>query len=83
MNVVSEIKEKNNAYYIWRQGVLRWGVPTAIVFSVTTLLSSLLSGGEYIWVGPLLSFMLFPAGGYLAGVITWEIERRRNKCAGR
>jgi hypothetical protein len=44
---MSDVKDKNKteerSHYIWVRGVLRWGVPMAIIFSVVTLISSLLS----------------------------------------
>jgi len=65
--------------YILRIGVLGWGVPVAILFSI-------IQGFQYGWDGFLLrlipALVLFPAGGILFGMLMWwTLQRKQVRAA--
>ncbi len=59
--------------FILRYGVLGWGVPTAILFSV---FMSLKNGASFLSVLP-LAIVLFPVGGIAFGGIMWALSERQ------
>ena len=59
---------------ILRIGVLAWGVPVAILFSI-------IQGFEYGWDGFLFrllpALILFPMGGVIFGMLMWRALQRK------
>ncbi len=66
--------------YILRVGVLGWGVPVAILFS-------LVQGFQLGWDGFLFhlipALVLFPIGGIFFGMIMWRMARRKELVDGK
>ena len=59
--------------YIFRFGVLGWGVPTAVLFA---LIQCYTQGGSFFsWLVP--AIVLFPIGGYFWGHIMYRLNERR------
>jgi hypothetical protein len=59
--------------FVLKQGVLRWGVVTALLFSI---LMHFVQPQEPIWLRPLISIVVFPLGGILFGYWLWAIGER-------
>ena len=61
--------------FVLRFGVLGWGVPTGLLFS-------LIQGFEYGWDGFLFrlipALILFPLGGILFGRIMWRMLEKKH-----
>lgn len=59
--------------YIFRMGVLGWGVPVAILFSIV-------QGFEHGWDGLIVrlipALILFPIGGIFFGLFMWKVMQR-------
>lgn len=76
----NKILEQGRSKFVWRYGVLGWGVSTAILFS-------LLMAGAEGWDGFLfkliLALVIFPIGGYVWGRIMWAfLERKHQRAVG-
>ncbi len=63
--------------FIWRQGVLGWGVPTTVLYNVLMYLwdygmtTDELASGAFRTRAS-MSLILFPAGGVLFGWLMWK-----------
>ena len=59
--------------FVWRYGILGWGLPTAILFS---LMRGYSEGWDQLPVILAISLVLFPLGGILVGRVMWRrLER--------
>jgi len=61
--------------FILRYGVLGWGVPTAILFSLVQAYSD---GWDTFLLRLVPALVLFPLGGILWGAMMWRFLERRN-----
>lgn len=62
-----------HSQYVFRFGVLGWGVPTAVLFA---LIQYYRYGGSFLgWLGP--AIVLFPLGGVLWGHIVYRLNERK------
>lgn len=68
---VSKIVKKK---YVIKYGVLRWGLPMAIIFSLKSVINNT-ELGEMI-EGIIISSIVFPIGGIFFGLITWDLTQR-------
>ena len=65
--------------FVWLYGVLGWGVPTAVLFS---LLRAYAEGWEQLPVILAISLAIFPLGGVVFGrVMWWWLERMNRRSA--
>jgi hypothetical protein len=74
--------QQGKARYILLVGVIGWGIPTGILFS---LLNGWTSGEPHHFWGPRLavSLVLFPIGGIFFGLVMWKrIDAGIRKCLG-
>jgi uncharacterized membrane protein YvlD (DUF360 family) len=69
-------RQKGREKYILVNGVLAWGIPTALVWSVTM---AILQPSENIWVRPLIALVIFPLGGIGFGYFTWNASEKQYK----
>ncbi|QZY53623.1 peptidylprolyl isomerase [Crassaminicella profunda] len=81
-------RQKGKSYFIWRKGVLGWGIPTAILFQVSM---AILNNGLNIdaftsrkfILNLVTSVIVFPIGGYFWGMWMWywsnKIYNKENK----
>jgi hypothetical protein len=60
--------------FIIKEGVLRWGVVTAILWSVSF---HFLDPQEPLWVRPLIGLVIFPLGGIWVGHYIWSIPEKK------
>lgn len=63
--------------FVWRQGVLGWGVPTAVLYNVLMYLwdygmTTDELASEAFWTRASMSLILFPLGGVLFGWLMWK-----------
>ncbi len=59
--------------YVFRFGVLGWGVPTAVLFA---LIQYYRYGGSFLgWLGP--AIVLIPLGGILFGHTIYKLNARK------
>lgn len=65
-------KGRNN--FIWKRGVLGWGLGTAVLWSI---LMQVISPQEPLWLRPLIAVILFPIGGYVWGVWAWKLAEKK------
>ncbi|MGL4837357.1 MAG: hypothetical protein ACRC22_07650 [Shewanella sp.] len=63
------IRVKGKKHYIWRYGVLYWGLTTAVLWSIVM---HFIQPAELIWLRPLVALVLFPLGGMLLGYMRWH-----------
>jgi hypothetical protein len=61
--------------FVWLYGVLGWGVPTAILFSI---LRAYAEGWEQLPVILAISLAIFPLGGIVFGRVMWRCLERMN-----
>ena len=59
--------------FVWLYGVLGWGVPTAVLFS---LLRAYAEGWETLPVMLAISLAVFPLGGIVFGRVMWRVVGR-------
>ncbi len=62
--------------FVVKQGVIRWGLLTAILCS---LLTHFILPHKPIWVRPLLALAIFPIGGVFWGLWVWSISEKNYK----
>jgi hypothetical protein len=55
--------------FIWKYGVLGWGVPVAVVWA--TVMAAWNGWGQLPILLP-LALVAFPAGGYVLGALMWR-----------
>jgi hypothetical protein len=77
-------KARGKKKYIIYNGILGWGIPTAILFTlITTLMDNKsITFNQELYKSFLISLITFSVGGILFGFWTWHwIERlyRKNK----
>jgi hypothetical protein len=63
-------RRKGKKHFVWRYGVLAFGVGTAIAWSIFTQIFD--PADARIWLRPLIALIVFPIGGYLWGVWFWS-----------
>ncbi len=69
---------KGRGHFVGFWGVIVWGFPTAVLFSIIMAWWEELPFWPLLW----LSLILFPIGGYFWGTIMWrymEKQAERNK----
>jgi len=75
-----KMKTMGRRQFVWRHGLLRWGLP---VFAIFTPLMFFISPGSHPWSKPaiigfiLFSFVVWTIGGYCVGRITWSVMEKR------
>lgn len=69
MDKWAKIREKGKQRFVLVNGVLGWGVPTAILWA---LLMEFLDPLENIWVRPTIALIIFPIAGIAFGHLTWN-----------
>jgi hypothetical protein len=74
---LAKLSKLGRNQYVLRFGVLGWGIPTAILFS-------LIQGYRFGWDGFLFqlipALILFPIGGIFFGrIMWWALENKRAK----
>jgi len=72
----AETRKKGKWIFIFKFGVLNWGVVTAILFS---LLMHLIDPEPKIWLRPLISLVVFPLGGIFFGLWLWWSSEKNYK----
>jgi uncharacterized membrane protein len=60
--------------FVWRFGVLGWGVMTAFLFALWQGVSQ---GWENFWLYLVLSLVIFPLGGVIWGRVMWRVIERQ------
>ncbi|USI26665.1 hypothetical protein ACD631_09755 [Alteromonas macleodii] len=65
----AKTREKGKQHFVLVNGVLGWGVPTAILWST---LMEFLEPSENIWVRPIIALIIFPIAGIAFGYFTWN-----------
>lgn len=75
-NKWEETRNKGKARYILFHGVLGWGVPTAILWSI---LMEFISPTDAFWQRLLIALILFPIGGIAFGYFTWIASESKYK----
>jgi hypothetical protein len=72
---LAKISQLGRTQYVLRFGVLGWGIPSAILFSV-------IQGYRFGWDGFLvqliLALIIFPLGGILFGRLMWRLLVKKN-----
>jgi len=83
MNVAEQPGQPTNKYlvmgrsrFVWRYGVLLWGLSTGIVWAIVMTFSN--GGSEPFSFGRFMILLaggvsLFPVGGYFWGRVMWRI----------
>ena len=73
----AKFRKLGRKQFVLRYGVLGWGVPVAIFFS---LLQGYLHGWQGFAFQLLPALILFPAGGIFYGqIMWWLLERKQNE----
>tara|TARA_Y100000052_G_C2923145_1_gene69570 strand:+ start:333 stop:590 length:258 start_codon:yes stop_codon:yes gene_type:complete len=62
-------REKGKQRFVLVNGVLGWGVTTAILWSV---LMELIEPSQNIWVRPIVALIIFPIAGIAFGHLMWN-----------
>ncbi|MHC6645037.1 hypothetical protein ACYTPF_00465 [Alteromonas sp. HB246098] len=65
----AKTREKGKQRFVLVNGVLGWGVTTAILWSV---LIELIEPSQNIWVRPIIALIIFPIAGIAFGHLTWN-----------
>ncbi|WP_186580299.1 hypothetical protein [Aquibacillus kalidii] len=79
-----EIKKKGKTHFIITQGVIGWGVTTAILFFiVTSVLDFGMNFTSYLTIEVLkdllISLVIFPLVGIICGWLMWELLERKHR----
>jgi hypothetical protein len=61
--------------YILLSGILGWGIPTAILFSL--ILCRFKPGIDQFILRLVISLVIFPIGGYFFGSAMWRLSEKR------
>ncbi|KTF07072.1 conserved hypothetical protein, membrane [marine sediment metagenome] len=69
MNKWAKIRKKGKQRFVLVNGVLGWGVTTAILWSV---LMELIEPSQNIWVRPIIALIIFPIAGIAFGHLMWN-----------
>ena len=69
MNKWAKIREKGKQRFVLVNGVLGWGVATAIFWAV---LMEFIEPSENIWVRPITALIIFPIAGVAFGHLMWN-----------
>lgn len=69
MDKWAKAREKGKQRFVLANGVLGWGVPTAILWAI---LMELIEPLENIWVRPTIALIIFPIAGIAFGHLTWN-----------
>jgi len=69
-----KIRELGRSKFVWRYGVLGWGLTTAILFS---LLMACAEGWDGFLFKLIPALVIFPIGGYAWGRIMWAFFERK------
>ena len=69
-----QIRSKGRSRYIWVNGVVIFGLVTAISWSI---MMELVQPSEFIFLRPLMALILFPAGGYFFGIFNWKANENK------
>jgi hypothetical protein len=72
---LAKLTKLGRTQYVLRYGVLGWGIPTAILFSLT---QGYRSGWDGFLVQLILALIIFPVGGILYGRIMWRLLEKKN-----
>ena len=84
-----KIREKGKVNFVWKYGVLYWGIPAGIIASILmdlfdqfienyfTFPSSILTLN--FLKGMIIYVIIFAIGGYIYGFIAWEHFERKYK----
>lgn len=70
------LRERGRRHFIVWSGVIGWGVPTALLFSVG--MAWWLADRTFLDVAP-LAIVVFPIGGYFWGAVMWSWFEREWK----
>jgi hypothetical protein len=70
----AKFSKLSRTQYVLRYGVLGWGIPTAILFAVS---SGFMDGWDQFLPKLVVGLILFPLGGILCGRIWWRQLRRK------
>jgi asparagine N-glycosylation enzyme membrane subunit Stt3 len=70
----AKIREQGRMAYVLKYGVVGWGVPTGVMFSIVM---AAMQGWERFWVLLAVSLILFPIGGIAFGVLTWKASESK------
>jgi hypothetical protein len=62
-------RAKGRTRFVWRMGVVAWGLPTAITWAVVM---AAFQGWERLPLLLPIALLLFPIGGYWFGASTWR-----------
>jgi hypothetical protein len=65
----AKTRQMGRARYVWRYGVLGWGLATGVLWSICR---GFLRGGDQLPVLLVLALIIFPIGGYFFGQWTWK-----------
>ena len=65
----AKTREKGKQRFVLVNGILGWGVTTAILWSV---LMELIEPSQNIWVRPTIALIIFPIAGIAFGHLTWN-----------
>jgi hypothetical protein len=76
----SETRRMERSRYIWRYGVLGWGLSVGVIWA---LVMSALQGWERLPILLPLALIGFPIGGYFFGVCTWRTTAAHREQAAR
>lgn len=65
----AKTREKGKQRFVLVNGVLGWGVTTAILWSV---LMEIIEPSQSIWVRPITALIIFPIAGVAFGHLMWN-----------
>ena len=65
----AKTREKGKQRFVLVNGVLGWGITTAILWSV---LMEFIEPSENIWIRPIIALIVFPIAGVVFGHLMWD-----------
>lgn len=73
-----KIREKGKRHFILYRGIIGWGIPTGILYTI------MIKGLKGVTIGDILgkliiSIIVFPIGGYFWGLWVWNIQEKKYK----
>ena len=76
----AKTREQGRTAYVLKYGVIGWGIPTAVMFSIVL---AAIQGWDRIWILLVVSLIFFPIGGIAFGILTWKAsEAKYQKAVG-
>ncbi|MBN2436915.1 MAG: hypothetical protein JXK07_16770 [Spirochaetes bacterium] len=71
-----KIRQIGKKKYVIKYGIISWGLTTAFLWS---LIMHIIRPQENLFIRPVIALVLFPLGGIVVGLYTWNYNEKNYK----